>query len=216
MSGSALAKRRLALVALLVLATPVGEIIGSAIGSHIIGVRDMAASWPFLALLAAVVVTAAGRRVGLVAAGLIVVAFALAGAKMLDSRFGRPDYESAARYLTAHAHPGDAVVDGTGVLSPGPLTGFDLAYHGTLPVIRSAARAERDHPFTLADPVTPIPVALAQAVQLARGGRVFIVWQEEWASVGHPDALAPAQLPGGYRRRSQALFSGFLPTFVTV
>jgi hypothetical protein len=176
----------------------------------------MAASWPFFALVAAAFVMAAGRWTAIVAAGLTVAAFALAGSKMLDSRFARPDYRSAAAYVTKHAHAGDVVVDGTGVLSPGPLTGFDLVYNRTLPVIRSAARAERDHPFTLADPVTPAPTALAQAVRLARGGRIFIVWQEEWAAVGRPNPLAPAALPGGYRRRSQTLFSGFLPTFVTV
>jgi hypothetical protein len=176
----------------------------------------MAASWPFFALVAAAFVMAAGRRTAAVAAGLAVAAFALAGSKMLDSRFGRPDYRSAGAYVTAHARSGDVVVDGTGVLSPGPLTGFDLVYHGRLPVIRSAARAERHHPFTAADPITSAPTALAEAVRAARGGRVFVVWQEEWSAVGHPSPLAPAELPGGYRRRSQTLFSGFLPTFVTV
>jgi hypothetical protein len=215
-SGRAVGKRRLALVALLVVATPVGEIVGSALGNHIIGVRDLAASWPYLALLAAAFVTAAGRRTALAAGGLVVVAFALAGAKMLEARFGRPDYRSAAGYVSRHARAGDVVIDATGVLSPGPLTGFSLAYHGMLPVVRSAAPAERDHPFTLADPVTPLPAALAQAVRRARGGRILTVWQEEWGAVGHSNVLAPPALPGGYRRRTQALFSGFVPTVVTV
>ncbi len=116
--------RRVLLVVLLMLATPVGEIVGSAIGSHIIGVRDLAASWPYLALTGAAVVTAAGPRFGLAAAALTVVAFALSVPKMLSSDFQRPDYRSAANYVAAHARPGDTVVDVTGALSPGPADRF--------------------------------------------------------------------------------------------
>ena len=86
-------RRRLVLVGLLLLATPLCEILASAFGNHIIGVRDLAASWPFLALGAAAVVIAAGPRVGLVAGTLAVIAFGLGAAKMLDSRFQRPDYQ---------------------------------------------------------------------------------------------------------------------------
>src|ERR1039458_7427111 len=49
-AGSGSLDRRIVLVLGLMLATPVGEIAGSAVGNHIIGVRDLAASWPFLAL----------------------------------------------------------------------------------------------------------------------------------------------------------------------
>ena len=87
---------RLVLVGALMLATPVGEIVVSALGNHIIGVRDLAASWPYLALSAAAFVFAAGPRVGAVAAALAVVAFALGAPKMLESRFARPDYQAAA------------------------------------------------------------------------------------------------------------------------
>src|SRR5205823_2479065 len=47
------------LVFLLMLSTPVGEALVCAVGNHIIGVRDLAASWPFLALFGAALVLAA-------------------------------------------------------------------------------------------------------------------------------------------------------------
>ena len=127
----------LVLVFALMVATPVGEILGSAVGNHIIGVRDLAASWPFLALSGAAFVTAAGRRLGTAAAVLGLVAFALAASKMFETRFHRPDYQGAANYVAAHASAGDVVIDETGGLSPGPLTGFDVAFHRHLIVVRA-------------------------------------------------------------------------------
>ena len=149
------------------LATPVGEIVISALGNHIIGVRDLAASWPYLALSAAAFVFAAGPRVGR-RGGAGVLAFALGAPKLL-SRFARPNYQAAASFVNAHAHDGDVVIDGTGGLSPGPLSGFDVAYHGRLPVFRALAPAERDHPFGVrpggpgADRAEPCPGGRAEA-----------------------------------------------------
>ncbi|MFX7874616.1 hypothetical protein ABTK18_19575, partial [Acinetobacter baumannii] len=80
-------ERRIALVVLLLVATPGAELLLSAFGRHLIGVRDMAASWPFLALTIAAVIAALSRPVAVIAAGLVVVAFGLGAAKMLDARF---------------------------------------------------------------------------------------------------------------------------------
>jgi len=216
-AGRSLRGRRLVLVVALMLATPVGEILGSAVGNHIIGVRDLAASWPYLALAAAAFVTAAGPRVGTVAALLALAAFALGAPKLLEARFSRPDYQSAADYVASHARAGDVVIDETGGLSPGPLTGFDVAFHRRLAVFRALAPAERDHPYTVFDPRVPLASAFARAVNAARGARVFIV------SVRVPNvasvaglAPAPSELPGGYRRQSQHGYAGFQLTQVSV
>ena len=206
---------RLVLVGALMLATPVGEIVISAFGNHIIGVRDLAASWPYLALSAAAFVFAAGRRVGAVAAGLAVVAFALGAPKMLESRFARPDYQAAAAFVNAHARDGDVVIDGTGGLSPGPLSGFDVAYHGRLPVFRALAPAERDHPFTVFDPVVPVRTALSRALAAAHGGKVFAL-SVLLPGVKMPDPLTAPALPGGYRLRSERRYRGIQVTVVTV
>lgn len=215
--GRSLRGRRLVLVVALMLATPVGEILGSAVGNHIIGVRDLAASWPYLALAGAAFVTAAGPRVGTVAALLAFAAFALGAPKLLEARFSRPDYQSAADYVASHARAGDVVIDETGGLSPGPLTGFDVAFHRRLAVFRALAPAERDHPYTVFDPRVPLADAFARAVNAARGARVFIV-SVRVPNVASVPGLAPAppELPGGYRRQSQHGYAGFQLTQVSV
>jgi hypothetical protein len=216
---------RLVLVGALMLATPVGEIVISALGNHIIGVRDLAASWPYLALSAAAFVFAAGPRVGAVAAALAVLAFALGTPKLLESRFARPDYQAAAAFVSSNARPGDVVIDGTGglsagplsgpELSPGPLTGFDVAYHGRLPVFRALAPAERDHPFTVFDRVVPVRTALGRALAAAHGGRVFAL-SVLLPGVKMPDPLAAPALPGGYRLQSERRYRGIQVTVVSV
>jgi hypothetical protein len=206
---------RVVLVVALALATPVGEIVISAFGNHILGVRDLAASWPFLALAAAAFVFAARPKAGIVAAALAVLAFALAAPKMLERRFSRPDYQAAATYVATHARPGDVVVDGTGGLSPGPLTGFDVAYHGSLPVYRALAPAERDHPFTVFDPLVPVRSAVGRAVASARGGRLFTI-SVALPGIRTPDLLAVPELQGRYRRESQTRWGGIQTTIVTV
>jgi hypothetical protein len=198
--------RRVALMFALMLATPVGEILGSAIGNHIIGVRDLAASWPYLALAAAAFAIAAGRRVGTAAAVLGLVAFGLAAAKMLEARFQRPNYQAAASYVAAHARAGDVVIDETGGLSPGPLTGFDVAFRRRLTVVRALSPAERDHPFTVFDPIVSFRSAVGEAVKDAHGGRVFLVAAE----------LPQTSFSDGYQLRTVRRYLGIERTLVGV
>jgi hypothetical protein len=208
-------RSRPVLVFALVLATPVGEIIGSALGNHIIGVRDLAASWPFLALSASAVVFTAGRRLGAVAAVLAVVAFVLGAAKMLESRFARPNFQAPADYIYTHARPGDVVIDGTGALSPGPTTPLDVTLHHRMPVIRALAPAENDYPFNFLTPIVPISTAFARAIAAAHGGRIFVVSVRLAANPTGP-TLTPPTLPGGYPRCSQRRYEGFVITLVSV
>jgi hypothetical protein len=208
-------ERRLLLVFALMLATPVCEILASAFGNHIIGVRDLAASWPFLALSAGATIVAAGSRLGAVAAILAVIAFAFGAAKMLDPGFRRPDYQAAANFVAAAARPGDVVVDDTGGLSPGPLTAFDVTYHGSLPVFRARSPAERDHPFTVFDPFVSLNTAVARAVSATPGGRVFVVAPELLTTAARPDP-AGAAFPPGYRMVAERKYEGIQPTLVAV
>jgi len=202
------------LVALLMLATPVGEAVASAVGSHIIGTRDLAGSWPFLALLASALAVAAGRRLGVLAAGLSVVAFGWGAVRMLEARFQRPDYQGAADYVAARAAPSDVVIDMTGSLSPGPLTGFDITFHRDLQVVRARSPAERDHPFTIFDPIVPIPAAARRAAQLAQGHRIFVVFPT-LAATERVDPI-PTGLPASYRLASRHILQGIEPTVVVV
>lgn len=206
-------ERRIALVVLLLVATPGAELLLSAFGRHLIGVRDMAASWPFLALTIAAVIAALSRPVAVIAAGLVVVAFGLGAAKMLDARFARPDYRGAAAIVTAMARPGDVVLDETP--TPGPLTGFDASYGGSLPVLRARWPAERDHPFTFTDPIVPIATGIDRAVRAAGGHRVFVVTPDFRGSTAQADLLG-APFPPPYRLLHQRRFPGIEPTLVLV
>jgi hypothetical protein len=199
--------RRVILVLVLALATPVGECAFSAVGNHIIGVRDLAASWPFLALSGAAAAGAAGWRTGVVATALVLGAFAIGAAKMFEGRFDRPDYRAAAAYVAAHASARDVVIDESGVLvTPGPLTGFDVAFHGRSRVVRALIPAERDHPFSVFDPVVAFAAAQRRAVQEAAGARIFVVAQN----------LPPPPLPGSYRLVAVRRYPSFVPLLVGV
>jgi Dolichyl-phosphate-mannose-protein mannosyltransferase len=210
--------RRVLLALILAAATPVAEIVVSFGGNHIIGVRDLAASWPFLALGLALALSSPGPRLGLVGAALAVLAFALGASKMLQTRFQRPDYQAAANYVAEHARSRDVVIDVTGGLSPGPLTGLDVTLHRRLRVLRAQAPRERDHPFGVFDPLIPLQSAVKTAVAAAHGARIFLVTP---AAPGPASSLtqlkaASADFRAGYRLAAVRTYPGILPTIVAV
>ncbi len=84
--------RRMVLVAILLLATPVAEAVISTFSSHIFGVRNLAASWPGLALAFAAVLIACGRRLRWLAVSLALAGFAIGAVLMLSPTYSRPDY----------------------------------------------------------------------------------------------------------------------------
>jgi hypothetical protein len=205
---------RILFVLMLAAATPVGETVVSSFGNHIIGVRDLAASWPFLALAAAATLASSGPRLGLAAAALAVLAFALGASKLLETRFQRPNYQAAGEYIAAHAGNHDVVVDSTGALSPGPLTALDLTLSRRLKEFRAGAPTERDHPFTILDPVIPLRTAVRDAVGAAHGARIFLV---------NPDtgslpslSLASTAVAVRYRLVTVRKYDGIVPTLVAV
>ena len=87
----------------------------SAVSTHIFGVRNLAASWPAVALCFAWLLGQAPGRLATAATALVLVAFGLAAISMLDGRYQRPDYQSAAAFIDRTARPGDVVIDETGV-----------------------------------------------------------------------------------------------------
>jgi 4-amino-4-deoxy-L-arabinose transferase-like glycosyltransferase len=168
--------RRLVLIALLALSVPVGEAIVSLVGTNLFSTRNLAASWPTLALLASAALMAAAPLWRYAAALLVVTAFAFGAGKMLESRYGRPDYKAGAEFIGSHAQPGDAVVDGSAAFSPGPLSPYDVAVGRKLPVFRANAPSENTHPYGFNDPITPAPQAIASASAAARpGGRIYAI-----------------------------------------
>jgi 4-amino-4-deoxy-L-arabinose transferase-like glycosyltransferase len=211
--------RRVVLVVALALSVPVGEAIVSLGGNHIFGVRNLAASWPFLTLACASVVAAGPRWAALSASFLAVVGFGIGAAKMLSGRFDRPDYQASADYVAANARPGDVVLDETGSLSPGPLTGLDVALNRPLPVVRAEAPAERGHPYDFGDRIVPLQQAIRTAVARAGGHRVFLVTNtyrtEETPLAARLNAVN-GRFPSPYRLVAQRSWPGIGGTQVRV
>lgn len=214
------AHRRLVLIVGLALAAPVGEALVSAVGTNLLGTRNLAVSWPWLAVALAALVAATGRRMRFLTAGLVVASFAIGATKMLETRFQRPDERGVAHFIDREATPGDVVIDGV-VLSPGPLSGFELSLSRNVRVFRAGQPEERDHPFGFGDRVSPIPDVSRRAALAARGRRIFLVSHE----VLHGDGPAPRNalidqvvraLPAGYRRVEAAAYPGIIRLTVSV
>jgi dolichyl-phosphate-mannose-protein mannosyltransferase len=201
--------RHVALVVGCALAVPVGEALISAAGNHIFGVRNLAASWPFLALSFAAMLSAAGRRISLIASALAVIGIGVGGFKMLTPRFHRPDYQGAAAFVNRTAGAGDVVIDETGLLSPGPLTDLDVSVRHGLAVVRADSPAERGHPFSIGDRVVAPAQAIRSATRLAASHRVFLV-----TNVFPSDAGELSRY--GYRMVQHRLFAGMGGTEVSI
>ena len=212
--------RRLVLIVVLALSVPIGESVASALGNHLLDVRNLAASWPALALSFAALLMTAGPRLRIAAAALAVAAFALGAAKMLEPRYQRPDYQAVAELIERHARPGDVVIDESGVLSPGPLTGLDVTLQKPIAVFRAGIPAERDHPFGLYDRIVPLPEATSAAAAAAHGGRLFVVESRAHGGVvaltQRMTALVEKQIPASYRRIAYYVYPGTVDTFVAI
>jgi hypothetical protein len=166
-------RARLVLVVLLAVATPVGTLLQSAVGTNVFAVRSLAASWPYLGLAVGAAVVAARPPLRVVAGALTVGALAIGAATMLTSDFERPDFERLARF--ADEHPG-AVIVNAAVFSPGPLTNYEV--EGSVPdapVLRLNAPAQMERPFSLADPLPEPAEVAARAVEAADGGPIILI-----------------------------------------
>ncbi len=219
--GSVLtANRRPLLVVLLLLATPVGEALESAVSTHVFGIRNLASSWPALALVAGAVLVSPRAPARLAACALAIVAFALAGVKMLGARYSRPNFRAVATFIDHSARPGDVVIDETGLLSPGPLTGLDVFLRRRMVVLRAGSPAEGSHPFAFSDPIATLQSAIDQASTTYRRGRVFLVDAvfPRGTSTGPASRASALQgrFPGGYHVLTQRIYPGIIDTRVRV
>jgi len=174
LSGFVRIDRRLVLIVALALAAPVGEAAASLVGTDVLSARNLAVSWPASALLLATVVGAGGYPIRIAATALLIAGFAIGAARMLEPKHQRPDYRAAAAFIDGNSSPRDVVIDAS-VLSPGPLTGLDVALDPSRPVFRAEAPQERGHPFGVFDPILPLGKVTRGAVAAAHSGRVFLV-----------------------------------------
>lgn len=202
--------RRTGLVFALALATPVGAALFSAVGTTtVFSTRNLAASWPALALALGALVVAAGRRVRIAAAALAIACFAIGAAKMLEDRYERPHYTAVANFIERNADRGDVIIDESAVLSPGPLSHLDtvLEARGN-PVVRSRAPRQRDHPFNVFDAFVTPEQSARGATKLAGGGRIFLVTDGAGARIQRP--------LGSYRLIDSRVYPGLLNVVVRV
>jgi hypothetical protein len=216
--------RGVVLVVALALAAPVGEAAVSLVGNDLFGTRNLAVSWPGLALLVSTFVAGGRHPLRIAAAALLIGGFAIGAVRLTEPEHQRPDYAAAGRFIDENASPGAVVVDGA-VLSPGPLDTLDLAVAGPRRVFRVDAPQERKHPFGLLDPILPTSQVMRDAVTAARGAPIFLVTlrtKEEvrtLATLAAPvgEGRAPyvritnaltRRLPPGYRKVASQTYPG--------
>jgi mannosyltransferase len=198
--------RRVVLVFALAVATPVGAALVSAVGTNLFGTRNLAVSWPGLALSLSVLVAAAGPRLRVAATVLVVACFAIGAAKMLQSDYERPDYRGMARFLDSDALPGDVVVDAASVVTPGPFTGLDVSMEKPHRVFRVGVPQQRDHPFTVSDPIAPLPEVVRRAASTAAGRSIYVASDSRFFAP-LTEQIAD-ELPAGYRQVEERTYSG--------
>jgi serine acetyltransferase len=205
------------LIALLALATPVAEAVYSALGTNLLGARNLNASWPGLAVAIGALVTAAGPLLSLACAAVVLSGFAVGAARTLDGDNGRIGYESAAEVIEARWGPGDPVVDAA-PLTPVPLTALDAYLPQTHPEFRLGLPVS-DGPFRPGDPVAPPRRLVAEAVKQGKGGSIFVVTPlpgGELRSPGSaPEQVEPPEAWPGYEVSHQTTLPGLVPLRVT-
>lgn len=212
--------RRWLLVLALALATPLGELLVSLVGTNLLGTRNLAVSWPAFSVLLAAVVSTGPGRLRTAASALVIASFAIGAVRMLEPRFQRPEYEGVARLIDRTAVPGDVVIDGAKI-SPGPVTGLDAALDRPHDILRVGMPQQRDHPFALSDPVPPVEDVASQAVATSGGRRIFVVSSDALSAAGAPperplaDRIVAA-LPPSYRLTETRTYPGILGLTVLV
>jgi mannosyltransferase len=174
----------IALVAMLALATPVGEALYSAFSTNLLGARNLIASWPGLAIAIGAIVTAAGPLLSVACSALVLSGFAIGAVKTLDADFARIDYRDAAGVIETRWAPGDVVAD-VSAPTPVPLTGLDVYLPQTHPEFRLGLPVS-DHPFTIFDPVPPPGRLIAESLESAKGRSIFLVTPLPTGNLGTP------------------------------
>jgi mannosyltransferase len=204
--------RGVLLVVLLAIAAPVGTAAFSAVGSNLFGTRNLAGSWPALALCIAAVTLAAGRRLGVVAAGLAVAAFAVGAAKLLDPDFGRADFRAVGDYIDRRAEPGDVIVDAAQISPGGVPAPLQAALREPRPIFGVGEDKVLYDPFRVVERAPPPAAVVARAAAAAERGRLFLVLAE--GSLYAEPTLAA--LPPRYRRVDTRVWPGITRLVVVV
>lgn len=212
--------RRLVLIVALAVSVPACEAVVSTVGTDVFSARYFAVSWPALALTVAALLVAAGPRLRFLTGALAVVAFAIGAAHLLQPRFHRPDYQSAAAFIERTAAPGDVVLDGTG-FSPAPPTGLDAALDRPVRRFYLGRDRIRYDDFKVIARAPPVRQVTRQTSAAAAGRRIFLVVSQtvfalKALPLGPFAAEVRVALPSGYRRVATRSYPGVLRLTVLV
>jgi Dolichyl-phosphate-mannose-protein mannosyltransferase len=166
---------------LLTLATPVGLVLYSVLRQDTWDMRNLATSWPWLALSAGALLAAPRAPARYVCTALTVAGVGAGAVELLSSANQRPDYRAAARLIETGGPPSDPVAI-VPVPTPGPLAAMDaaLAYVGqpNRPLIRIGSpplpTLLRARPYAVLAP-TAVDVLARQAAAVPPGSRLFVV-----------------------------------------
>jgi hypothetical protein len=198
----------MALAIVLALAAPVGELLVSAAGSNLLASgRNLAASWPGVALALGALVVAGRRPLAVAATALTVGSFAIGAAKLLGPDYQRPDYRAAARVVDAEAGPHDAVVDRASISPAGVPPALQVAFRRPHRVFYPGRADVRYDPFRIVKFPEPLPDTVRKAAAYAAGGRVFLVLAEGFPQTGE----LIAAMPSSFREVSRRRFRGSTP-----
>ena len=204
---------RIILLVLLALATPLAEAFASLLSTNIFSTRNLAASWPYLALATAALITVGKRPLRIAAAALVAVGLGLGAAKMVTTGYERPNYTDLAEWVK---EGGEGVVVDAAAFTPGPLANFDVEETDPgVPVFRLNIPEQTTEPFDLADRLPDPADVAARAAEAADGGPIIIVStvdRNPIAGARTETALAAAfiaDLPG-YALAERKVFPGFL------
>ena len=187
---------RVALIAALALAAPVGASLYSAVSEDLYVARNLISSLPYLALALGALLTALPRRAAAPALVLALGALAIGGFGTLETDTQRPDYTEAAELVEARARPGDVVLDLNPFPGP-PSNALDVHLERGLRVFKLGYPGQEE-----------------RAVRAARatGGRIIYVRPE----IGVVRGAVPESLQSGWRDAGSQTWSGWFPLTVVV
>jgi 4-amino-4-deoxy-L-arabinose transferase-like glycosyltransferase len=197
--------REVVLLALLALATPLGLLAYSAVGTGIFAPRNLTASLPAACLLVGWLLARLPARAALAAGGLAGLGLLIGVALSLAPSGRRPDLKGAARFVDARAGARDPYAEVPLIFSPAPELAQGLRLNFSRPHPGAGALAVRDR-----RPLLERRAWLAAA----RGQRLFVVGPEGTGLLGLPEP--PADLAARVRREQTRRFDGIFPIDVEV
>jgi hypothetical protein len=118
--------RWVVLVVTLALAAPVIAAIVSYVDVSVYLPRNLATSWPGLAVsMGALVMASRVRLLRIASVSLIVFYYGFISVSMLDDAYQRPDYKGAAAFVADEFQPGDRIVEYSS-FQPAPISPLDV------------------------------------------------------------------------------------------